>query len=178
LSMAQKQIAPTTTIIKTPIKTEIMATSLCCRTSFRLRPRLIKTSLTKLRRPLGEPLPALGLLFGRRGGIDNPFDRFGGELPSAQPPAALAGGPRWRLDLEPDLDQPADGLRKRQGGRAAYPNPRRVGKFRSAGKITGPRRRTASPKFSDRARPMKRRRRSIRKRNRQRLVSHARRLRR
>jgi hypothetical protein len=30
LSMAQKQIAPTTTIIKTPIKTEIMSPSLCC----------------------------------------------------------------------------------------------------------------------------------------------------
>jgi hypothetical protein len=38
LSIAQKQIAPTTTTIKIPIKTEIiMATSLCCRFSFRLR---------------------------------------------------------------------------------------------------------------------------------------------
>src|SRR3954471_22420806 len=33
LSMAQKQIAPTTT----PIKTEILAPSLCCRSLFRLR---------------------------------------------------------------------------------------------------------------------------------------------
>jgi hypothetical protein len=37
LSMAQKQIAPTRTIIKTPIKTEIMPPSLCCRSSFPLR---------------------------------------------------------------------------------------------------------------------------------------------
>jgi hypothetical protein len=35
--MAQKQIAPTTTIIKIPIKTEIMSPSLCCRSSFRFR---------------------------------------------------------------------------------------------------------------------------------------------
>jgi len=38
LSMAQKQIAPTTTIIKTPIKTEIIAPSLCCRFLLRLHP--------------------------------------------------------------------------------------------------------------------------------------------
>jgi hypothetical protein len=37
LSIAQKQIAPTTTIIKTPIKTEIIAPSLCYRSSFRFR---------------------------------------------------------------------------------------------------------------------------------------------
>jgi len=37
LSMAQKHMAPTTMIIKTPIKTEIMAPSFCCRSLFRLR---------------------------------------------------------------------------------------------------------------------------------------------
>jgi hypothetical protein len=51
LSMAQKQIAPTTTIIKIPIKTEIiLATSLCCRFSFplRLQPQLDKPALTQV----------------------------------------------------------------------------------------------------------------------------------
>src|SRR6202022_2832685 len=110
LSMAQKQIAPTTTIIKTPIKTEIMATSLCCRTSFRLRLRLINASLTKLCRPFGEPASALCSFFGRRGGIDNLFDSLCGELLSAQPPAGLADGSRWCLDLEAELDQAADGF--------------------------------------------------------------------
>jgi hypothetical protein len=83
-----------------PLFLPILAVSLL---SF-LHLRLIDASLTKLRRPLGEPLPALGLLFGRRGGIDNPFDRFRGEFPSARPAARFADRLRSRFDLEPDLD--------------------------------------------------------------------------
>ena len=108
--MAQKQIAPTTTIIKTPIKTEIMAPSLCCRTSFRLHLRLIHASLAKLRWSVGEATSTLGLFFGGRCGIDNLFDRLCGEILSTQPPAGLADGPCWRLDREAKLDQAADGF--------------------------------------------------------------------
>src|ERR1700730_16616254 len=111
LSMAQKQIAPTTTIIKTPIKAEIMATSLCCRNSFPLRLGLVDPIFAKLRWSLGKPAPALGAFFRRCGRIDNVFDGLCGELLSAQSPAGLADGLRGRLDPEPERDQAANGVR-------------------------------------------------------------------
>ena len=75
-----------------------------------LRLRLIDASLAKLTRPLREPASALGSFFRRCSGIDHFFDRLCGELLSPQRPAGLAGGPRWRFDLQPKLDQSADGF--------------------------------------------------------------------
>ena len=53
---------------------------------------------------------ALGALFGRRRWIDNLLDRLRGEFLSAQPPAGLSYWSRFRLELQPKLDQPADGF--------------------------------------------------------------------
>src|SRR5215211_3636487 len=137
LSIAQKQIAPTTTIIKTPIKTEIMAPSLCCRLSFRLRLRLINASPTKLCRPLGKAAPALVAFFERGSRIAHLLDRVSGKLLRARATARF-GDRLWRQAVDcprsqvrhesrarpscrscfclygkPDLDQPAGCFRQR-----------------------------------------------------------------
>jgi hypothetical protein len=70
-----------------------------------LRPWQIDAIVEKFRWPLCQSTPALRFFFGRCSGIYNLFDRLCGELLSAQPPAVLADGPRWRLDLQPQLDQ-------------------------------------------------------------------------
>jgi len=77
---------------------------------FPLRLRLINASLTKFARSLGESAPALGAFFGRRRGIANLFDCFGGELPSAQPPTGSSNGLFFRLDPKAELDQAPDRL--------------------------------------------------------------------
>ena len=75
---------------------------------FRLHPD------TPVRDPLGIGLSfsdqGLGAFIGRGCGIDNPFDRFCGEFLRAQPSAGLADRPRGRLELQPQLDKPADGF--------------------------------------------------------------------
>jgi hypothetical protein len=76
-----------------------------------LRLRLIDPSVPKLRGPLGEPAPALGSFLWRSGGVDDLLYCLGGQLLSAQLTARLADGPRWRLDLEAELDEAADGRR-------------------------------------------------------------------
>src|ERR1700738_3664449 len=70
-----------------------------------LRPWQIDAIVEKFRWPIFKSAPALRFFFGRCSGIYNLFDRLCGELLSAQPSAVLADGPRWRLDLQPQLDQ-------------------------------------------------------------------------
>jgi len=79
--------------------------------SFALRLRQVDPLLAEFRWPLGEPVPALGAFFGRRRRIDYLLDCLRGELLRAQLPAWPADRPRWRLDLQPKLDQPADSFR-------------------------------------------------------------------
>jgi hypothetical protein len=108
--MAQKQIAPTTMIIKIPIKTEIiMATSFAYSISLFLR--LVDASVSKLYRPLGKSALAFDPFLWRRGGIDNLFDRLRGKLLGSQSPAGLASGVRQHVDPEPECDQAANGVR-------------------------------------------------------------------
>jgi hypothetical protein len=79
--------------------------------SFPLRLRQIDAVFAKFGRALGETASALRSFFRPCRWVDHLFDRLCGELLSAQPPAGLADGPRWRLDLEAQRHQAADGVR-------------------------------------------------------------------
>jgi hypothetical protein len=79
------------------------------KSALRLRP--VNAHFPKLFRPFGEAAPALIAFFRRRRGINHFVDRLGGELLSAQPPAAGLGNRLpCRLRLEPELDQAPDGF--------------------------------------------------------------------
>jgi hypothetical protein len=75
-----------------------------------LRLRQADPVLAEFKRPFGQTAPALGAFFRRCGRIDHPLDCLRGELLSAQPPSWLADGLRRRFDLQPELDQAADGF--------------------------------------------------------------------
>src|ERR1700682_4317969 len=119
LSMAQKQIAPTTMIVKTDTRTKTMAIpcivdlhcfEFTCKASFPLCLRQIDPVVEELARAPGEASPALGPFCGRRrGGIGNFFNRLCGQLRRTR-----GGRPLSRHGFHPysesPLDQAADGF--------------------------------------------------------------------